>query len=313
MPRRRRVGSLAASTAAALLALVGCGAQQAVEIRVTTTAATAVEESTTSLRNPHGSTASPTAGEADLVTESSGPVPLLGHFVPVVVAEYPHDPTAWTQGLEWYDGRLLESTGLNGRSSLRLVDVETGRSEELVTVPDDLYAEGATVVDGRAVQLTYRDRTLLVTELSNGLGTEPTQRRADAYDTEGWGLCYDGSRLVMTDGSSQLFFRDAETFELLDTVPVRLAERPIEGLNELECVGDQVLANVWLTNDIVAIDPATGMIEGSIDASALVPEGYEGGPDGAVLNGIAYNHETGTFWLTGKLWPVLYEVSFTPA
>lgn len=303
----------ASAAASAILTLTACGPPERAQVRVTTTAATTEADTTSNDADPTTSSGPSAASERAGQVDRDGPALLRGHYVPVVVAEYPHDPDAWTQGLEWYDGRLLESTGLNGRSSLRLVDVETGRPEALVTVPDDLYAEGTTVVGDRAVQLTYRDRTLLVTELSGGLGAEPTRRRADAYDTEGWGLCYDGARLVMTDGSSQLFFRHPETFEVIDTVEVRLNGRPLEGLNELECVGGQVLANVWLTNDIAVIDPATGVVEASIDASALVPDGYEGGPDGAVLNGIAYNPETGTFWLTGKLWPVLYEVSFVPA
>lgn len=295
----------------AALALAACGDERSV-IQVTTTTGA-----------PPSAMASPSTGEAAATTSTSrvdgrsatapasSPAPLRGHYVPVVLAEHPHDPTAWTQGLEWYDGRLLESTGRKGSSTLRLVDVESGLPIELVAIDDDLYAEGVTVVGDRAVQLTWRDETVLVTDLGDPGPALRPERLAGAYEGEGWGLCYDGAELVMSDGSDRLSYRDPESFELRRTVEVTLEGRPVDRLNELECVADQILANVWQTNTIVAIDAESGDVEASIDASSLVPVGYGDSRD-AVLNGIAFNPETGTFWLTGKLWPVLYEVTLAP-
>ena len=237
--------------------------------------------------------------------------PYSGALVPEIVATYPHDTGAFTQGLEWYGDRLLESTGLLEESSLRLVDPVTGQAEVVVDVADELFAEGVTVVDGEALQLTWQNETLLVSDLDR-LGVDGSTSRSDgAYDGEGWGLCYDGSSLAMSDGTSQLEFRDPVTFEVERSVAVTLDGAPVDQLNELECVGDQVWANVWLTNRIVAIDAATGEVEATVDASSLEPAGVTAGND--VLNGIAYHHDTGRFWLTGKRWPVLYEVNLVPA
>ena len=242
------------------------------------------------------------------------PSPLVGHHVPIVLNQYPHDRGAFTQGLEWHDGHLLESTGIVGESSLRLVDPETGDATMLLPSPEELFAEGVTVVDGVAVQLTYQDRVLLRTPLPDepGEAPAPTARVDEAYEGEGWGLCFDGTHLVMSDGSDQLEFRRPDTFAVERTVEVTLGDRSIENLNELECVGDQILANVWQTNSIVAVDSMSGEVQGSIDASDLVPvELVESSSE--VLNGIAYNPATDTYWLTGKRWPVMYEVRFTPA
>jgi glutaminyl-peptide cyclotransferase len=244
---------------------------------------------------------------------SPSPEPLAGRLIPEVVASYPHDPGAFTQGLEWWDDLLLESTGLTGKSTLRLVDPTTGQPEVVVEVADELFAEGVTVVDGRALQLTWRNETLLVSELDQ-LGTAGTgaiTRTDGAYDGEGWGLCYNGTELVMSDGSSQLAFRDPETFEALRTVEVTDDGAPVDQLNELECVGSQVWANVWRSDRIIAIDAETGEVEATVDATSLLPAGVNDPDD--VLNGIAYHPTTGRFWLTGKRWPVLYEVELVPA
>lgn len=316
--------------AALLLALGGCGGATD-ELRATTTP----PEATTSTVTPDPSTtgtteaaaATETTAEPDdttTTTDTTGsttatddaPDDFAGHYEPVVEATFPHDDQAWTQGLEWVDGRLLESTGRNGFSSLRLVDPTSGEPEVLVPIAEDLYAEGATVVDDRVVQITYQDEVVLVTDLDaladDEPGTVSPERVTGAYEGEGWGLCYDGVDLVMTDGSAQLFFRDPDTFELRRTVAVTLNGQAVVDLNELECVGDQVWANVWQTPTIVVIDAESGIVEATVDATELVPPGYEDVGD-AVLNGIAYNPETDTFWLTGKLWPVLYEVTFVPA
>jgi glutamine cyclotransferase len=233
-----------------------------------------------------------------------------GAYEPRVVAVHPHDTTSFTQGLEWYDGMLLESTGREGQSSLRLVDPLSGMAQQVLAVDDDLFAEGVTAVATRAIQLTWQDETLLVTDLPELTATGST-RLDRAYEGEGWGLCYDGTELVMSDGSDRLTFRHPDTFEASGQVAVTLDGEPLERLNELECIGDQVWANVWQTTTIVAIDPETGVVDATVDAAGLVPDGYAE-DTAAVLNGIAYERDTGRFWLTGKLWPVIYEVDLEP-
>jgi glutaminyl-peptide cyclotransferase len=228
-----------------------------------------------------------------------------------VLGTYPHDETSWTEGLEVYQGLLLESAGRVGQSSLRLADPRTGELRHLVAVDDELYAEGVTVVDGRAIQLTWQDQALITTALPD-LDPASVNVRVGAYEGEGWGLCYDGTDLVMSDGSDQLQFRDPATFELRRRLPVTLDGAPMEEINELECVDGEVWANVWLSTTVVVIDPTTGEVTGTADLADLVPEQFRDSVD-AVANGIAHDPATGSFWVTGKLWPVSYEVTFAPA
>jgi glutaminyl-peptide cyclotransferase len=215
----------------------------------------------------------------------------------------PHDRSAFTQGLLLHEGTLYESTGQYGQSSLRQVDPATGEVLRRVDVPAELFAEGLALVADRLVQLTWREGVARVYD-------RDTFELVDelAYDGEGWGLCYDGQRLVMSDGSDTLFFRDPETFELLGQVSVTRAGLPVSRLNELECVGEDVYANVWTTEEIVQIDKASGAVEATIVAAGLLTPEEREGTD--VLNGIAYDPETGTFLITGKFWPKLFEVRF---
>ena len=298
----------------ALALLLSCSPDRP-EIRVELPASTTTTgESPTSAPPPPSGveTTAPVSATAPPVR----PTTIIGHHVATVIAKYPHDPDAFTQGLEWYGEALLESTGRQGQSTLRLVDPETGDPTLLIPRAGELFAEGITVVDGEAVQLTYQDNVLLRTELPAESGADPatttTERIDNAYEGEGWGLCFDGTHLVMSNGTDELTFRNPESFEIERTVTVTLGDETIDYVNELECVGDQILANVWQTNSIIAISSIDGEIRGSIDASALVPDGYQD-DNSAVLNGIAYNASTDTYWLTGKLWPVIYEVRFTPA
>lgn len=229
-------------------------------------------------------------------------------FRPEVLAAYPHDDTAFTQGLEIHEGQLLESTGRQGHpggneifgSDLRRVDIETGAVLQLIDAPGDVFAEGLTRVGDELFQLTWRDEQAFTWDAATF-----ERRREFRYQGEGWGLCYDGERLVMTDGSSTMFFRNPETFEILDRVQVTQRGQPVELLNELECVGDRVWANVWRTDLIVRIDPETGIIDGLVDASGLEQPRT---PPTEVLNGIAWDDTTGTWLLTGKFWPTVYRV-----
>lgn len=255
-----------------------------------------------------------TSTTAAVVDPDTG-LDLAGHYEVRIVARYPHDETVFTQGLEFFDGALLESGGGWNDSSLRLFDYETGEDRWRIDLAEEeLFAEGLTVVDESALQLTWKSRTLLVTDLSGAAGATPPEpeRRLDHYTGEGWGLCYDGDRLVMSDGSATLTFRHPTTFEPIGEVEVTLNGQTVESINELECVGKQVLANIWQANTIIVIDPSTGNVDATIDASDLVPPGLDDSRS-EVLNGIAHHRQRGTLWLTGKRWPVLYEIDLIPA
>jgi glutaminyl-peptide cyclotransferase len=220
-----------------------------------------------------------------------------------VVAVYPHDPEAFTQGLVWHQGALYESTGLYGRSTLRRVDLASGAVVRRVDLPPRLFGEGLALVGDRLVQLTWQEGLALV------WGVERFERRGERrYQGEGWGLCHDGRRLVMSDGSGRLVFRDPETFAAVGELAVTVGGRPAERLNELECVGSEIWANVWGSGEVLRIDAASGRVTAVADASGLLSPLERAGTD--VLNGIAHRPETGTFLLTGKLWPKLFEVAF---
>ncbi len=228
-----------------------------------------------------------------------------------IVDTLPHDTGAFTQGLEIADGRLFESTGLVGRSSIRELDLATGDIVRNAAV-DEVFAEGLTVIsDGgnerSAIQLTWQD----------GIAYRYDADTFDIVDTytyegEGWGLCHDGTQLVMSDGTPTLDFRDASTFELISSVEVTLSGSPISMLNELECVNGSVWANIWQSSLIIEIDPTSGNVIGVLNAATLTPPSVAEDAS-AVLNGIAYDPSDGTFLLTGKLWPTIFRVQIEPA
>jgi glutaminyl-peptide cyclotransferase len=224
-----------------------------------------------------------------------------------VVETYPHDPAAFTQGLLVDDkGRLVESTGRYNLSEVRVVDVATGAVLDRTPIGAQFFGEGLAQVGNRLVQLTWQERTALVFDATT-LDPLPI---TFAYDTEGWGLCNDGARLVMSDGSSTLTFRDPDTFARTGRVDVTLGAASLGDLNELECVDGWVYANVWQTDTIVQIDPKDGRVTAEIDASGLLSSEERAGTD--VLNGIARVPGKDTFYITGKLWPKLFEVRFVP-
>jgi len=219
-----------------------------------------------------------------------------------VVLTLPHDSAAYTQGLVFHDRFLWESTGRYGESTVRKVDLETGEVLLSHALPDSLFGEGLALVGSELIQLTWKAGVAFVYDLDS-LQVQRTFR----YDGEGWGLCYDGTDLYMTDGSDTLYRRDPQTFEVLGTVRVTSAGTSVPRLNELECVGDHVWANVYLEDRIVQIDKASGRVVRAVDGFQL--RLASGAPaDDGVLNGIAYDPRTGLFFLTGKLWPKLYVV-----
>lgn len=291
MPRRlpgppTRTGNGAAALAAALVGvlLVGCGGQTAGTARTT---------------GPSPADDSPPAPLDPAPGSSVARLRLRVH------ATYPHDPRAFTEGLAFVDGELLESTGLGGRSTLRRVAVRTGKVLQSVSLPEPLFGEGIAVDGDQIVQLTWRN------------GTARRYRRTDlarvgsfTYRGEGWGLCRSDEGFVMSDGSDRLTIRDPATFAARRTVAVTMDGTPVRAMNELECVGGDVYANVWRTDQIVRIDPTSGAVTAVIDASGL-PVARPADPEG-VLNGIAALPGGERLLVTGKLWPATFEVSLVP-
>jgi len=237
--------------------------------------------------------------EAVEVADPGAPVIPVAYDVEVVT-RHPHDDSAFTQGLLWHEGQLYESTGLVGRSSIRRWNLSSGQIAQRTEVPD-VFAEGLARVGDELFQLTWRDEVLRVYDRES-----LELKREIPYEGEGWGLCFDGEHLVMSDGSDELTFRDPETFAVERRVRVRKVGRPLRMLNELECVDGSVWANVWQRNDIVKIDPANGNVTATVDASGLLSFSERRGAD--VLNGIAWIPEREHFVLTGKLWPAAFEV-----
>ncbi|MGY1686074.1 glutaminyl-peptide cyclotransferase [Geodermatophilus sp. SYSU D00804] len=235
-----------------------------------------------------------------VVTDPDLPVPVLR---PEVLAEVPHDPSAFTQGFEVHEGALYEGTGLAGRSQLREVDPATGEVRRSAPLPGRLFGEGITVVDDRIWQLTWQDGVVLEWDRAT-----LTLRQEVPLEGEGWGLCFDGTRLVRSDGTDQLRFHDPVTFAETGSVAVTLDDEPVTQLNELECVDGQVWANVWQSDVLVRIDPASGRVTALVDAAGLLDQEQRADAN-AVLNGIAALGDD-EYLLTGKLWPVSFRVRF---
>jgi glutamine cyclotransferase len=223
-----------------------------------------------------------------------------------VVDVRPHDREAFTQGLVFLKGVFFESTGLNGRSSLRRVDPLTGRVLQKVDVAAQYFAEGMTILDGRIYQLTWQSQKGFVYDLETF-----ARQREFSYTGEGWGLTTDGHSLIMSDGTNQIRFLDPATFRVTRTIQVLDHGAPLPRLNELEYVKGEILANIWQTQSVARINPADGTVTGMIDFSGLLaPSDYDRNTD--VLNGIAYDPAGDRLFVTGKNWPKLFEVRLHP-
>ncbi|HOO53321.1 MAG TPA: glutaminyl-peptide cyclotransferase [Methanothrix sp.] len=225
-------------------------------------------------------------------------VPVYGYRV---VAVYTHDPEAFTQGLAYRDGILYEGTGLYWGSKLCETRLETGEVVRSRNLPPQLFGEGIVLWEDRLVQLTWRSGIGLVWDLEN-----LTVVKTFSYSTEGWGIASDGRSLIMSDGTSELRFLDPETFEVKGGVEVVAEGQPLQSLNELEYVDGLIYANVWKTDMIAIISPETGEVVGWIDLSGLLTEEERLRAD--VLNGIAYDPESGHLLVTGKLWPKIFQI-----
>jgi glutamine cyclotransferase len=218
-----------------------------------------------------------------------------------VINVYPHDRSAFTEGLVYDGGVLYEGTGNYGSSTLRRVDLETGLVQKQISLPNEFFGEGIAVWDNRLVQLTWKSKVGLVydKESLNKTGNF-------TYQTQGWGITSNGKRLIMSDGSDHLYFLDPETFQVLGQIEVRDGETAIRGINELEYIQGEIYANIWPTNRIAIISPETGIVRAWIDLTGLLPEPDRAGVD--VLNGIAYDAKGDRLFVTGKYWPSLFEI-----
>jgi glutamine cyclotransferase len=227
------------------------------------------------------------------------------HFTVEIVNTYPHDATAFTQGLVYFDGLLYESTGLYGQSSVRVIDLDSGNVLEHVNISDTYFGEGMTILGDNIYQVTWKEGTGFVYSLALD------ELQSFTYHGEGWGLTHDGENLILSNGTNVLAFMDPETFEVVRTIDVIYDDAPVPDLNELEYVDGVIYANIWRLDQIIMIDPADGSTLGWIDLEGI--EDSLGSVDGIdVLNGIAYNEETGRLLVTGKLWPNVFEVELVP-
>lgn len=254
------------------------------------------------------------SGSMVFAQQTTPPFESVETFTIEVLETYPHDPEAFTQGLLIHEGVFYESTGQYGKSDLRSVAIETGEVLRQFPLPEEIFAEGLARVEDRLIQISWREQGAIVYRLADG--AEEQTFVPDSilpYTGEGWGICYDGNALFMSDGTSALTVRDATTFEAQARIPVTLYGLPIENLNELECVGEHIWANVWMTDTILHIDKSTGRVDGVVNASQLLDEATRNSLDGnAVLNGIAYDAEQDNYLITGKLWSSMFRVNFVP-
>lgn len=231
----------------------------------------------------------------------------LRFYAASVLQELPHDTDAFTQGLVVENGVLIETTGHYGRSTIRRVDLESGEVLSRQALPPEVFGEGSTILNGKIFAVTWRS--------GRGFIFDPeTLERTGAftYEGEGWGLTHDGEALILSDGTPQLRFLDPETFEQERAVTVTFKGKPLSYLNELEWVEGEIFANVWQTDAIVRIDPESGVVTGVIDLRGLLPAANITPGETDVLNGIAYDDETGRLFVTGKNWPKLFEIELRP-
>jgi glutaminyl-peptide cyclotransferase len=220
-----------------------------------------------------------------------------------VVHVYPHDRGAFTEGLFYLGGCLYESTGMNGQSSVRKVELATGRVLQSRALPRDYFGEGIVAWKGRLIQLTWRNQVGFIDDLAS-----LREVGRFAYRGEGWALTENGRELIMSDGTPVLKFLDPTSLKETHRVSVTADGQPVNNLNELEWVNGEILANVWLTNFIARIDPATGKVTGWIDLTGLMSPAEVGDDPDAVANGIAYDPAHDRLFVTGKRWPRLFEI-----
>jgi glutaminyl-peptide cyclotransferase len=236
-----------------------------------------------------------------LASQRAAAVPAYGY---IVVRSFPHDRDAFTQGLIFRNGVFYEGTGRNGQSGIRKVKVETGEVLQVKPLSAEYFGEGITDWNGSLIQITWRSEIGFVYDINTF-----EQKKTWSYRGEGWGLTHDDTRIIMSDGSSALRFLDPATLKETGRLTVRDATGPVEELNELEYVKGEIYANVWRTDRIARISPKDGRVTGWIDLSGLLPASERAGVD--VLNGIAYDAAADRLFVTGKLWPRVFEIKLT--
>ena len=223
-----------------------------------------------------------------------------------IVNTFAHDPNAFTQGLVWENGHLYEGTGRYGHSTLRKVELETGKVLQSVKLPVKFFGEGITIFKDKIIQLTYLSKVGFVYDKETF-----KLLREFHYPTEGWGLTHDGKKLIMSDGTPTLYFLDPETFERISSINVYYNNNLLWRLNELEFIDGQIFCNIWPTDRIAVIEPKTGKVTALIDLKGLLDRQDRSRPVD-VLNGIAYDPANRRLFVTGKLWPKLFEIKLIP-
>jgi glutamine cyclotransferase len=249
------------------------------------------------------SKATPPAFTSSIDSTTSNAIPVYTYKI---VHTYPHDRNAFTQGLVFEDGALYEGTGLRGRSTLRRVELETGDILEIHELPAQCFGEGVTIHENRIIQLTWQSHIGFVYDKDSFELLQDFN-----YPTEGWGITHDGKHFIMSNGTSTLHFLDPETFEETGQIEVYDNNSPVTRLNELEFVQGEIYANVWQTDRIARISPQTGQVVGWIELKGLLSAKDRSEPVD-VLNGIAYDAENDRLFVTGKLWPRLFEIDLIP-
>jgi glutamine cyclotransferase len=222
-----------------------------------------------------------------------------------VIASYPHDTSSFTEGLVYFNGQLLESTGNNGKSKLIVTDIKTGKALKEIKLDSTYFGEGVAFLNDTIYQLTYKEKVVLV------YSKDLKKIKEFKINTEGWGLTTDGKNLIASDGSSNLYYYEPSTFRLLRTQGITENESPAPNINELEYINGFIYSNQWQYNYILKIDPASGQVVGKLDLKELGDRAKAKNPSEQWLNGIAYDSSSKKIYVTGKYWPELYEINFT--
>ncbi len=222
-----------------------------------------------------------------------------------VLNVYPHDTSSFTEGLLLHEGRFLESTGNKGRSKLLEVDVKTGKIKKSVKLSYDYFGEGISILNGKIYQLTYQEHKVFVYDMNFKKLPQEFE-----WPYEGWGMTTDGKSLIINTGGSNLYFVNPESFKIERTLGVSNNNGYVSNINEMEWVDGSIYANIWQTNEIIKINPQTGLVEAKADFTNLLKKSNIPDSSSDVLNGIAYNPTSKTFYITGKWWPALFEIKF---
>ncbi|WP_207494093.1 glutaminyl-peptide cyclotransferase [Aridibaculum aurantiacum] len=238
-------------------------------------------------------------------TTTNSPIPAPQNIQYNIVASYPHDTSSYTQGLIWLNNSLFEGTGIEGQSKLLKVDLQTGKAQQAVKLSDEDFGEGITILNDKIYQLTWMNNKVYVYDASSLKKIQEFK-----WEHQGWGITHNGTDLIISTGSNNLYFVDPATFQIKNVVGVFDNNGPVGNLNELEYIDGSVYSNVYTTDYIIKIDPSSGHVIGRMNLEGLLQKAgktVEYG-DGNVLNGIAYDKEKNSLYITGKKWPLLFEL-----